>query len=383
MTTAAGQPAALDLRGVEVLAGGRTILAVEAFAVGPGENVALIGPNGAGKTTLLHVAAALLRPDRGEVRLGGETVTPGSERRLRRTAALVFQSPLLFSTSVLDNVASGLRFRGVPRSEANAAAGAWLDRFGIAALAERRPAGLSGGEAQRVSLARAFATEPRLVLLDEPFAALDPPTRQSLVPVLQAELRRAGAAAILVSHDLGEALAFGDRVGVLLDGRIAQIALPADLLARPASLAVARLLGTENLWPATRVSGEGASSRWEVAPGLTWCVSSGAGGDGRGTVTVRAASVAARPAGCEVAPGEHAIDGVVASVVPTPWGERVWIEGPVTIEAHRRGGDAALAVGDRVRAIVPVAAVHVVPEHDLAPSWLGARCEDAPPLGEG
>ena len=362
MTAAAPGPAALEVRGVEVRAGGRSILAIGAFSVGPGETVALIGPNGAGKSTLLHVAAAVLRPDRGEVRLGGETVTPGSERRLRQTTALVFQSPLLFSTSVLGNVASGLRFRGVPRAEATAAAGAWLARFGVAALAERRPAGLSGGEAQRVSLARAFATEPRLVLLDEPFAALDPPTRQSLVPTLLVELRRTGAAAILVSHDLGEALAFGDRVGVLLDGRIAQIAPPAELLARPASLATARLLGAENLWPAVRVPGGSEPSRWQVAPGLTWSVGSGAGSHGGGTVVVRAASMVVRPAGAEVPPGANAIDGVVASVVPTPWGERVRIEGPVAVEAHRRGGDAVVAVGDRVRATVPVADCHLVRE---------------------
>ncbi len=220
MTAAAPGPAALELRDVEVRAGDRTILAVEAFSVGPGETVALIGPNGAGKSTLLHVAAAVLRPGRGEVRLGGETVTPRSERRLRQSVALVFQSPLLFSTSVLGNVACGLRFRGVPRAEATVAAGAWLARFGVASLAERRPAGLSGGEAQRVSLARAFATKPRVVLLDEPFAALgvDQP-RRGLEMIRKVAAQ--GIGVVIITHIMQQAFQVADRIVVIRQGRVA------------------------------------------------------------------------------------------------------------------------------------------------------------------
>ncbi len=198
-------PPALELRGVQVRTRDRVILDVPALALARQGRLAVVGPNGAGKSTLLQVAALLRRPDAGEVLVEGERARRGNARRLQRRMAVVFQAPLLFDTSVIANAASGLRFRGVGAGEAERRARGWLERFGVGHLADRNTRGLSGGEAQRVSLARAFAVEPTLLLLDEPFAALDAPTRAVLVPELAGWLRETGVATIVVTHDPAEA----------------------------------------------------------------------------------------------------------------------------------------------------------------------------------
>jgi tungstate transport system substrate-binding protein len=213
---------ALHLRDVIVRRGARVALDFPALTVDPGEIVAVLGPNGAGKSTLLLVAGLLLRPDAGEVALGGEVATRRTSARLRRTTALALQDPLLFDRSVLDNAASGLRFRGVGKRAAEARAHEELARFGVADLAARPARTLSGGEAQRVALARAFAVDPALVLLDEPFAALDAETRATLLPEVGARLRASGAACLLVTHHPDEAAfmaaGFGsDRALVMLN----------------------------------------------------------------------------------------------------------------------------------------------------------------------
>ncbi|MBA3415759.1 MAG: ATP-binding cassette domain-containing protein, partial [Chloroflexia bacterium] len=227
----------------------RALLAGVSLEAMAGETVALLGPNGAGKTTLLHVAALLRRPDSGIVRIGGTVATPGNERRLRRSVALAAQQPLLFTTGVLANAAAGLRFAGIARPEAERRALAWLERFGVAHLVERGVHGLSGGETQRVALTRAFAVAPPLLLLDEPFAGLDAPSRDALLPLLSDLLRERGATTLLVTHDLDEAVALADRLGVLVGGQLVQLGPVAAALARPATAAAARLLGVENLLP--------------------------------------------------------------------------------------------------------------------------------------
>jgi len=222
---------------------GRPILRLPELVVAPGEVLALMGPNGAGKSTLVQVAALLRRPDAGEIWVGGERATRRSSRALRRRLAVVFQAPLLFDRSVLANVACGPRFRGIGRGEADARAAAWLERFGIAHLAGRNARALSGGEAQRTNLARAFATEPEVLFLDEPFAALDAPTRAGLIPELAARLRETGTTAVIVTHELTEATALADRLGILLDGHLAQLGPVADVVARPSEAKVAALVG--------------------------------------------------------------------------------------------------------------------------------------------
>ena len=211
-----------------------------ALEVGAGETVALVGPSGAGKTTALRVVAGLARPARGVVACG-ETWFDGKidRRPEERSVGLVFQDYALFPhLSVRQNVAFGGPVDGL------------LDRFGIAHLARARPGELSGGERQRVALARAIARRPRVLLLDEPMAALDPHTRADVRAELHALLRSLGLPTLLVTHEFEDAATLADRVGVLVAGKLLQLAPPAELVAAPADAFVAALAGG-NLLPGT------------------------------------------------------------------------------------------------------------------------------------
>jgi len=223
--------ALLELRDVVVRMGARTILDVARLGLDPGETVAVLGPNGAGKSTLLRVAGLLLRPDAGQVLLHGQ---PAREDTLRHATAAVLQRPLLRRGTVGDNAGLGLRFRGVGRRDARRRAAPWLDRLGITHLRDRPARLLSVGEGQRVSLARALATTPRVLLLDEPFAALDEPTRCRLVLDLRALLADYQVAALLVTHDRREAAALAHRTAVLDQGRLLAVGPTEHVLADPA-----------------------------------------------------------------------------------------------------------------------------------------------------
>jgi tungstate transport system ATP-binding protein len=234
------QPAYVQVEGLVVRRGARVVLDVPALAIGRGEIVALVGPNGAGKSTLVAALALLERPAAGTIVLNGTTIdwrrgTLAARRRL----AIVFQESLLFDTTVAENVATGLKLRGVPKSERRPRVERWLDRLGIAHLANRQARTLSGGEAQRTSLARALVLEPELLLLDEPFAALDAPTREALADDLLPLLREtATTTTVMVTHDRDEAIDLGDRLAVLIDGRLAQLDRPEQVLTAPATEAV-------------------------------------------------------------------------------------------------------------------------------------------------
>jgi molybdate transport system ATP-binding protein len=194
------------------------------LAFGPGVTL-LVGPSGAGKSTLLRIVAGLERPDSGRVALGERVLHDGriDVPAFRRDVAYVFQEYALFPhLDVLDNVAYGLAARGASRSAQSAAAHAWLERLGIAALAKARPRALSGGERQRVALARALAWKPRAVLLDEPFAALDEVIRLRVRDELQATLATLDVPVVLVTHDESDAVAFGSPIVRLERGRVAE-----------------------------------------------------------------------------------------------------------------------------------------------------------------
>ena len=216
--------------------------------VPPGRIVGLLGPNGAGKTTLLRVLAGLLAPDEGRVVLDGrvldDTATGEHVPPEERPVGVVFQNYLLFPhLSALENVAFGLRSRGVAKAEARARAGDWLDRVGLGGVQTSRPKQLSGGQAQRVALARALATEPRLLLLDEPLAALDASTRLETRRELRRQLEGYDGVRILVTHDPMEAIALAERLIVLEAGRVSQTGTPQDISERPRSRYVADLVG--------------------------------------------------------------------------------------------------------------------------------------------
>jgi tungstate transport system ATP-binding protein len=242
----------LEARDLAVTYPGRDALDVPRLTLRRGEILTLVGPNGSGKSTLLRVLGLLTRPDRGRVVFDGEEAPWESPRRLlelRRRTSAVLQEPLLCRMNVQQNVALGLRFRRLPRAEVEGRISSWLERLHIDHLRERPAAQLSGGEAQRVSLARALVLEPELLLLDEPFASLDAPTRHDLLAEFAEILGQARVTTVFATHDRGEALALGDRVAVLLGGRLAQLGPAEEIFVRPASEEVARFVGVETLIP--------------------------------------------------------------------------------------------------------------------------------------
>jgi molybdate transport system ATP-binding protein len=231
-------------------------LAVDAtIGVSAGETVALLGPNGAGKTTCLRALAGLIPIAAGRVELDGRVLDdPGASVHVpaeQRAIGMVFQDHVLFPhLSALDNVAFGLRARGTARSEARRQAREWLARVGLDAHVASRPHALSAGQAQRVAIARALAVHPRLLLLDEPLAALDASTRVTTRRELNRHLREYGGARLLVTHDALEAMALADRVVVLEAGRVTHTGAPDEITRRPRSAYVADLVGV-NLFAGT------------------------------------------------------------------------------------------------------------------------------------
>ncbi|MDP9182869.1 MAG: ABC transporter ATP-binding protein, partial [Actinomycetota bacterium] len=225
--------------------------------VAPGEVVAILGPNGAGKTTLMRALAGLEPLSSGQVSLSGEVLESARRRvppQLRRVG-VVFQDYRLFPhLSALENVAFGPRSTGTDRATARLRAADWLNRLGLAGLHGRKPGELSGGEAQRVALARALSTEPDLLLLDEPLSALDVSSRAAVRTALQVQLAQFAGAALLVTHEPLEALSLADRLVILESGRVTQDAPAVDIVRRPATPYIARLVGL-NLFRGTASAG--------------------------------------------------------------------------------------------------------------------------------
>lgn len=219
--------------------GGVQVLEIPFFAVAPEEKVAVIGPNGAGKSSLLLGIACLITREKGEIIFNGRKIVASEETPYRRQIAMVFQEPLLFATTVLDNVAEGLKIRGVGKKEARERGMECLEFFRIPHLAGRSARKLSGGEAQRVSLARAFAVKPHMILMDEPFSSLDLPTRIALAEDLGRVLHESGTAAVIATHDRIEALKVVDRLVVLDEGKVLQEGRPKEVMENPANSFVA------------------------------------------------------------------------------------------------------------------------------------------------
>ena len=243
-------PILLKSEDLQVRRGGVTVLDIPALIVHSGQTLALIGPNGAGKSTLLLTLACLLTPYQGRIFFGeNEIDARHGDCNYRRHIAMVFQEPLLFNATVFDNVASGLRIRGVGRTEIERTVSGYLELFGIGPLAKRSARKLSGGEAQRTSLARAFVTKPEIVFLDEPFSSLDPPTREGLIGDLERILRQMHTTAVIATHDQTEALRLADRMAVMNEGRIVQIGPVVEVMNKPEDGFVASFVGVETILP--------------------------------------------------------------------------------------------------------------------------------------
>lgn len=360
-------PSILEFRDLQVRAGPLTLLDVPSFRLNMGERVSLIGPNGSGKTTFLHAAACLRPIHAGQIAFSEEVVNSHNAASLRRRISIVFQDPLLFSVDVLRNATAGLRFHGVPRVAAELRATEFLDLFGVAHLARRKPYGLSGGEAARVALARAFATNPDLLLLDEPFSALDAGSRAVLLPELRERLVERGAAAILVTHDIAEAFAFASRLVLLDAGRVIADGDARTLTMRPPSRRTATLLGAENVIPGQVIATERGVDTIHIAAG-THVLADGHALRPIGSeveVTVPAGMIRLLPTGEKTPDGWNALAARVESVASQPgWDMVTLIVTGVQLQS-RQAWDARgsrWTVGDAVTATFPPDAVWIIPD---------------------
>jgi tungstate transport system ATP-binding protein len=242
----------IKIENIVLQRGGATVLDIPEFQVPQGRILALIGPNGAGKSTLLLMLAGLLKPQQGKMYFQGQPVETRSDLAiLRHNAAVVFQEPLLLNNSVFENVALGLKFRRLKNEEIRTRVQSSLDYFGISQLAKRSAKTLSGGEAKRVSLARAFAIKPQIILLDEAFNSLDPPSRETIIDDLKQILEETKITAVLALHDREETLRLAQNVSVMNSGRIMQSGKTARIFNQPDSEFVANFVGTESILEGT------------------------------------------------------------------------------------------------------------------------------------
>jgi molybdate transport system ATP-binding protein len=325
--------------------------------VGPGETLGVLGPNGAGKTTLLRALAGLHALTRGAVSLDGLTLEEAATGTFvapeDRSVGVVFQDPLLFpNLSALDNVAFGLRARGARRSAARREAEAWLSRIGLSDHSASRPAQLSGGQAQRVALARALATRPRLLLLDEPLAALDATARPAMRRELRRQLTEHEGVRVLVTHDPLEAAALADRLLVLEAGKVVQTGTAGEISRRPRSRYVADLVGVNLL--------------------------RGRAGDGTASVTVEGGSslVVADPPEGDVLLVVHPRAIVLHARRPEGTARNVW---PTVVEGLDRAGDRVrVTVGAPLPMVAEVtqAAVHELGLGAGVPVWMAVKATE-------
>lgn len=350
----------LTVEEVSVSRAGRIVLEPCSVSVRPGEVVVVYGPNGAGKSTLLQSCAGLLPLTAGHVVFAGQTL--GQELSFleyhRRTAA-VFQEPLLLRGTVQHNVGLGLALRGLRVAEQQPRVRHWMRRLKIEHLADRPIGALSGGEAQRVSLARALVLDPQCLFLDEPFAALDAPTRHQLVADLADILQERHIATLFVTHDLSEALELGDRGVVIDQGRILQQGDFGSLLQKPQSRRVAEIMGTENILEVTVIEASDQST-WCDWAGLrleasTCHVQAGA----KAIITVRQESLRVRP------PAEradaNALRGRIEKVRPRLHGSLVTLRVGNGQALHATcAADFALSQGDEAIVTMPPPALHTI-----------------------
>jgi len=323
----------------------------------PDEMVAIVGPNGAGKTTLLRALAGLVPLRSGRIEIDGEVVADVEGRISlppeRRPVAFMFQDALLFPhMTARENVCFGLRARGVAKRRAMKQADEWLGQVGLIERASSRPWRLSGGEQQRVALARALITEPRLLLLDEPLAAVDVSARVDLRRVLRDQLSRYPGIRLLVTHDPLEAMALADRLVVLEQGRVAQVGTIADVTARPRSRWVATMLGL-NLF-----RGVATDAGLEIA-GATIAALSDVRGSAFAVVHPRAVALhRSRPEGSP----RNVWHGQADSLDHEGDRIRVRISGPIPVVAEvtpAAVGELGLVVGDPIWVSVKATEVEV------------------------
>ena len=360
------------LDGVEVVRDGRTILSLDRLEAREGELLALLGPTGAGKSTLLRVLHLLEKPAAGSVSWRGTPVSWPPPLDLRRRIAMAFQDPLLFSGTTLDNVLYGLSVRGETGPAARGKATEALRLLRVDDLADRRARTLSGGEAQRTALARALVLRPELLLLDEPFAALDAPIRRHLLEELTQVVKEHGITCVYVTHEQGEAFSVADRIAVLRRGRLLQAGTPEELLLRPTSRAVARFMQTGNILPGVVSRRTEALSEVSVGGRVLFSRTVLPEGAPVDACVRREEILVEAPGGAAPAPGMNRFAGTVEAVLDHGSTMQLKIdagfsEGPLQALITRRvAHDLAPRPGLAVEATFSAASVHHIPREGRA-----------------
>ncbi|PSB19056.1 ABC transporter ATP-binding protein [filamentous cyanobacterium CCP2] len=314
----------------------------------PGEFVSLLGPSGCGKTTLLRIISGFLTPTSGQIRIDGQPVSalPPNQRGV----GIVFQNYALFPhMSVWDNIAYGLRAKGTARGRVSNKVGEMLELVQLGHLAKRYPSELSGGQQQRVAIARALAVEPKLMLLDEPFSALDKNLRLDMQIEIRRLLTEQGVTAILVTHDQEEAMSMSDRIAVMSQGEIHQFGSPSQIYDQPSTLFVSTFVGTCNLLPAQVIEQDSASHLIQVLGGGRLLLAKDIS-----LPSDRHILIAVRPENFRVQsePSSHCIPGTVEICLPLgavmTYEIRIAPDTKVKVTQPRIPGVAPLALGETI-----------------------------------
>ena len=352
----------LSLRDVAVHHGEHVALQRASLEVYPGDVLALIGPNGAGKSTLLRVMGILQRPDSGTVLFRGQDALNGNSLQLRRRVATVFQEPLLLNATAYQNAALGLKLRGISQVEIDRRLDPWFQRLGIAHLTARSARTLSGGEAQRTSLARAFVLEPELLLLDEPFSALDPATREDLLRDFQGILRETAITAVFVTHDRHEAFALANRVGVLNQGYLLQLGSRENVFLRPETESVAEIVGIENRLAGVVETSDGDYVTIKISDGRVHAKGRFSAGT-KVVACIRPEEVSLNRAQCE-ANDLNRLTGKVIAVSPGMTHHRISLDcsgfSLIALVDRKESFDLNLSARDEMTAVFSPAAVHII-----------------------
>lgn len=332
-----------------------------------GQTVAVVGPNGSGKTSLLHALAGITPLADGFVTYADDSWDDPSRRLLvrpdLRDAAICFQDARLFPhLSVLDNVAFAGRCSGLSKSESRSQAIEWIDRFGLAGLADRKPGQLSGGQARRASLARTLATHASLLLLDEPTASLDGPSVVEIRELLRSVLADRQGVAVVVSHDPRDVLGLADRIVVLEDGNVINAGTATQIASQPGSAYVADLVG------ANLISGSASEGLFITATGATFAAPSQLNGSVFAAIPTRSVRVSiADPVSSAQTPGVMRWVATVAAV-EHQWADvRIRLRGQIELLADiplASFGSRSFVPGDRVSVEVSAADVSVYPAPD-------------------
>ena len=354
----------LTLQDVAVHHGEHVALQRASLEVYAGDVLGLIGPNGAGKSTLLRVMGMLQRPDHGEVLFRGQNVLDGNGLELRRRIATVFQEPLLLNARVDQNAALGLKLRGLRSGEIQRRLAPWLERLGITHLAARSARTLSGGEAQRTSLARALVLEPELLLLDEPFSALDPASRESLLRDFQRIVKETGITTVFVTHDRQEAFTLANRVGALNHGHLAQLGSRDEVFRHPETEAVAEIVGIENRLAGVVETLDGDHAMIKINGGRIRVEERFNAGT-KVVACIRAEEVSLSPGHCR-ADDVNRFNGQVITLSPGMTHHRINLRcngfDLIALVKGKELNDLPLCEGDEVTAAFSPTAVHVIEE---------------------